>query len=564
MYIDVVPNRNSRPAILLREAWREGPKVKRRTIANLTNCPEQAVEALRRALKGETLVSAAETFRIERSLPHGHVEAILGTMRKIGLDTLIASKHCRERDLVVAMIAERLLHPSSKLATTRLWHTSTLSEELSVSDADEDECYEALDWLLTRQDRIEKKLAKRHLEEGSSVLYDVTSSYYEGHACPLAQRGHDRDEKGKPIIVYGVLADRIGRPIAVSVYPGNTGDPTTVPDQVETLKDRFGLTRVVLVGDRGMLTEKRIDVIKTHPGIGWISALRSGAIRDLVEGGSVQMSLFDEDLTEFSSPDYPGERLIACFNPLLCNERTRKREDLLAATEKELARIAREARRRTKKPLDKGEIGKKVGKVLDRFRMGKHFTLAIEEGAFSFSRNEESIERERALDGIYVIRTSEPAERLSSDDAVRSYKNLSRIEGAFRTLKGLDLLVRPIWHRIPDRVKAHIFLCMLAYYVEWHMRKGLAPLLFDDEDLEDSRKTRHPVKPARPSPSAKRKKAAKVSPEGFPIHSFATLLKELGTRCRNTCRISDPKVPPFAQLTDPTPLQARALHLLGL
>lgn len=302
MYIDVVPNRNSRPAILLREAWREGRKVKRRTIANLTNWPEEKVEALRRALRGDALVSPKEAFRIERSFPHGHVEAILGTIRKFGVDTLIAAKQCRERDLVIAMIAERLLHPSSKLATTRFWHMTTLAEELSITDADEDECYSALDWLLARQDRIEKKLAGRHLEEGSFVLYDVTSSYYEGRTCPLAKRGHDRDEKGKPIIVYGILADHVGRPIAVSVYPGNTGDPTTVPDQVEKMKTRFGLTRVVLVGDRGMLTEKQISVVKTHPGLGWISALRSGSIRGLVEGGLIQMSLFDQGLAEFSSP----------------------------------------------------------------------------------------------------------------------------------------------------------------------------------------------------------------------------------------------------------------------
>lgn len=567
MYIDTVPNRNSRPAILLREAWREGKKIKRRTVANLTDWPGEKVEALRRVLKGEALVSPEAAFTIERSLPHGHVEALLGTIRKIGLDTLIASKRSRERDLVVAMIAERLIHPSSKLATARLWHTTTLAEELCVTDADEDDLYRALDWLLARQDRIEKKLAVKHLAEDSLVLYDVTSSYYEGSTCPLAQFGHDRDgEKGKPIIVYGVLTDHEGCPVAVTVYPGNIGDPTTVPDQVEKLKKRFGLARVVLVGDRGMLTETQLEKLKTHPGLGWLSALRSRAIRDLVEGGALQLSLFDtQDLAEITSPDYPAERLIACFNPLLADERRRKREALLQATEKNLARIARQVARRTKTPLGKAEIGRKVGAVLNRFKMGKHFILTIDDGGFSFTRNEESIRREEALDGIYVIRTSEPSERLSAEDAVRSYKHLSQVEHAFRTLKGIDLLVRPIHHRAEDRVRAHIFLCILAYYVEWHLRKAWAPLLFDDEELKQNRKVRDPVKPAAPSLSAKKKKATRLTPEGLPVQSFATLLAQLSTCCRNRCRItSDLKAPSFIRLTEPTPLQTRALKLLGL
>jgi transposase len=567
MYIDVVPNRNSRPAVLLREAWREGKKVKRRTVANLTNWPEEKVEALRRVLKGEALVAPKEAFHIERSLAHGHVEAVLETIRKIGLDTAIASKRSRERDLVIAMIAERLLHPSSKLATTRLWYTTTLAEELTVTDADEDDLYRAMDWLLSRQDAIEKKLAAKHLAEGSSVLYDVTSSYYEGRTCPLARFGHDRDgQKGKPIIVYGVLTDHTGCPVAVSVYPGNTGDPTTVPDQVETLKTRFGLNRLVLVGDRGMLTQTQIDTVKTYPGLGWISALRSGAIRNLVEGGQLQMSLFDRtDLAEITSDAYPRERLIACFNPLLAEERKRKRQDLLAATEGELTRIARQVARRTRTPLDKAEIGKKVGSVLGRFKMGKHFSLTIGEGTFSFARKEKSIQREEALDGIYVIRTSEPEEKLSAEDAVRTYKNLSQVERAFRSLKGLDLLIRPIWHRTADHVKAHIFLCLLAYYVEWHMRRALAPLLFDDEELPEMRKTRHAVRPAKASLSARKKKTTRLTPEGLVVQSFSTLLAELATRCRHRVRVgADPAQPSFSQVTDPTPLQARAFQLLRL
>jgi transposase len=565
MYIEVVPNRNSRPALLLREAWREGKTIRKRTLANLTNWPEAKVEALKGLLKGEPLVKASERFAIERSLPHGHVEAILGAIRKLGLDALIGSKRTRERDLVLGLLAERLIDSASKLATTRLWQTTTLAEELAVTDADEDACYDALDWLLTRQDRIETKLAARHLAEGAVVLYDLTSSTYEGRTCPLAKLGKNRDgRKDRLCIAYGLLTDHEGRPVSVQVYPGNTGDPATVADQVEKLRFRFGLHRVVLVGDRGMLTQTQIDTLKDHPGLGWISALRSPAIRKLVEGEHLQLSLFDtQDLAEIASEEYPRERLIACFNPLLADERKRKREDLLAATEKGLSRIAREVKRRTRTPLDKAEIGKKVGVCLRQFKMGKHFTLAIGEGSFSFARKEASIQREQALDGIYVIRTSEPPERLSADDAVRNYKNLAHVERAFRSLKGLDLLVRPIYLRTEDHVKAHVFLCMLAYYLEWHMRKALAPLLFDDEELPEKRKTRHPVQPARASLSARRKKTTRVTAEGLPVQSFSTLLSELGTRCRHRCRIGTDG-PSFTQVTALTSLQARAFDLLGL
>jgi transposase len=461
------------------------------------------------------------------------------------------------------MIAGRLIHPSSKLAATRLWHTTTLADELSVGDADEDELYNALDWLLARQERIEKKLAARHLDEGSFVLYDVTSSYYEGHTCPLARFGHDRDEKGKPIIVYGALTDHEGRPVALSVYPGNTGDPTTIPDQVNTLKARFGLEHLVLVGDRGMLTQTQIEKVKETPGIGWISALRSSAIRGLVEQGSIQMSLFDtQDLAEITSDNYPGERLIACFNPLLCDERKRKRKDLLEATEKTLNTLVHTVARRTKTPLSKTEIGKKVGAIMNRFKMAKHFIFTIDDGQFAFARNEDAIAREEVLDGMYVIRTSEPRERLSAEDTVRSYKNLAQVERVFKTFKGIELLVRPIWHRTENHVRAHLFLCMLAYYVEWHMRKALAPILFDDEMLTEARKTRHPVKPAEASVSAKKKKAVKCTIEGLPVQSFPTLMAALGTRCRNRCRIG--KGISFTRLTESTPLQAKALELLGL
>jgi transposase len=421
--------------------------------------------------------------------------------------------------------------------------------------------------LLTRQDRIEKKLAGRHLSEGSLVLYDVTSSYYEGRCCPLAQYGHDRDgKKGRPIIVYGLLTDREGRPVAVEAYPGNTGDPSTVSGQAEKLRERFGLRRLVLVGDRGMLTETQIEKLRTHSGLGWISALRSSAIRDLVAEGSLQMSLFDQrNLAEIHSPDFPGERLVACFNPLLAEERRRKRRELIAATEKELGKIVREVGRRTRSPLGKEEIGKKVGKVIGRYKMGKHFILAIGEGTFSYARKEDKIGQEEALDGIYVVRTSEPVDRLCAEDTVRSYKSLMHVERAFRSLKGIDLLIRPIWHHTEEHVRAHIFICMLAYYVEWHMRQALAPLLFGDEELDGNRKVRDPVKSAKPSLSAVKKKARRRTAEGLVVQSFDTLLEELATRCRNRCRIqSDPQGPSFYQVTEMSPIQTRAFQLLGL
>jgi transposase len=567
MYIERIPNRSSPPAILLREAWREGKRVRKRTIANITHWPSEKIEALRRLLKNEPMIVAQEAFLIQRSIPHGHVEAIVGTIKKLGLETFIGSKRSHERDLVIAMIAERLIHPCSKLATTRLWHTTTLAQEMGVSDANEDDLYEAMEWLLARQGRIEEKLAARHLSEGCLVLYDVTSSYYEGRCCPLARYGHDRDgKKGRPIIVYGLMTDGEGRPVAAEVYPGDTGDPSTVPEQAQRLRKRFGLRSLVLVGDRGMLTQTQIETLKEYPGLGWVSALRSYAIRDLAEGGYLQMSLFDQkDLAEIRSPEFPGERLIACFNPLLAEQRRRKRNELLEATEKDLQRIVKEVARRSRTPLKKDEIGKKAGKVIDRYKVGKHFTLSIGEGTFSFLRNEQKIGQEEALDGIYVIGTSEPLERLSAEDTVRSYKNLTQVERAFRSLKGIDLLIRPIWHHTEDHVRAHIFICVLAYYVDWHMRKALAPLLFDDEELDHNRKIRDPVKPAKPSPSAKDKKTRRLTTEDLPIQSFDTLLRELGTRCRNYCRIKpDSMESAFSQLTELTSLQKRAFELLGL
>jgi transposase len=561
MYIETVPNRNSSPAILLREGWREGSKILKRTLANLSDWPKQKIETFRRLLRDEPLVSPHDLFCTHKTLPHGHVEAILMAMRKLGLDSLLAAKRCRERDLVMALIAARLLHPCSKLATTREWHTTTLAEELSVADATEDDLYQAMDWLLERQPRIEKKLAARHLSEDCLVLYDVSSSYYEGHTCPLAQYGHDRDgKKGLPIIVYGVMTDGEGRPIAVQVYPGNTGDSTTVADQVEKLRDRFQLSRVVLVGDRGMLTRPQIDKMKMHPGLGWITALTSVAIRGLLETGALQLSLLDEtNLAEITSPDYPGERLMVCHNPLLEEERGRKRRELLQATEQALTKVGKQVVRRKKKPLREAEIALKVGKALGRYKMGKHFLYTIGEGKFQWSRREQTIEREAKLDGIYVIRTSESEERLSAADTVRSYKSLAQVERAFRTLKGMDLLIRPIRHRTEDRVPAHIFLCLLAYYVEWHLRRAWAPLLFEDEHLTQERRQRDPILPAVCSSSAQEKKLTRQTADGFPAHSFATLMAELASRALVTYGLkSEESTPSFQQVPEPTPLQAKA------
>ena len=567
MYVETVPNRNSPPAILLREGRREGKKVHKRTLANLTHWPKDKIERLRRVLKNEPLVHPDQLFLIERSLPHGHVELLLEAIRQLKLPALIDPRPSPKRDRVLAMILQRLLYPASKLATTRLWHTTTLAEELSLEDTDEDDLYEAMDWLLERQDRIERKLAKRHLAEGDPVLYDVSSSYYEGQTCPLMQFGHNRDGKrDRPIVVYGVLADSMGRPLAVEAYAGNTGDPTTVGDQVEKIRGRFGLQRVVLVGDRGLLTETQINHLKRYPGLGWISALRHHQIRRLVESEAVQLSLFDErHLAEVRSPDYPGERLIVCHNPLLAEHRRQKREALLTATEEALARIARQVARRTRTPLSATEIAEKLGRVKNRFQVAKHFRTEIADGSFHYERRTEAIIREAQLDGFYMLRTSEPADRLPTAAVVRGYKDLTRVERAFRSLKTVDLHIRPIRHRVESRVRAHLFLCLLAYYVHWHLRQALAPLLFDDEDLEAERARRDPVLAAQPSDSAKRKKRKRLTEDGLPLQSLETLMAHLGTRARHQCRLpSEPDAPCVQRLTEPTPLQQRAFELIRM
>lgn len=577
MYIDEVPNRNSPPAILLREGHRQGNKIVKRTVANLSNWPRERIESLRLLLKGEKLVPLKSgAITVKRTVPQGHVDAVLRMTDRLGLPCLISSKPCKERDLVVAMIVQRILQPSSKLAMTRLWHDTALACRLGVEEADCEDVYEALDWLLVRQQRIENKLSRRHLQGKDSVLYDLTSSYYEGRTCPLAVYGHDRDgSTGCPIIVYGVLTDRQGRPLSVDVYPGNTADCSTVPEQVEKLRQRFDLEQVVLVGDRGCLTGTQLKILKQYPGLGWITALRSEAIRRLIEDGEVHRSLFDENhLAEIVSPEYPGERLVVCYNPLLADERKRKRGELLAATEKKLTQVLSGVARRTRTPMTESQIGVRVGKVLGQYKMAKHFTVTIAPGCLEWTRNAASIQLEESLDGIYIIRTSESAEALSAEDAVRIYKSLSQVERTFRLFKGIDdLQVRPIRHRVEERVRAHIFVCLLAYYVEWHLRRAWASLLFEDEDLPGERARRDPVAPAQATASASRKKQIRLTPEGFAVHSFKTLLVHLATRTKiyGHLKITSGEglLPqalaiPIDELSELTALQARAFQLLEL
>jgi transposase len=573
MYVATVPNRNSPPAILLRESYRDKGKVKTRTLANITHLGSRQIQALRMALSGSlpaASTSLPEAFRITRSLPHGHVAAVLGSLRKLHLDSILDPVPSRERELVLAMIVARLIQPASKLATARGLHADTLhhslGEVLQLDSADETELYAAMDWLLPRQARIEKQLAQRHLTNGGLVLYDLTSTYFEGRHCPLAKLGHSRDDKsGKLQVVFGLLTNAAGCPVAVEVFEGNTGDPKTVASQVKKLRERFGLSEVVLVGDRGMITSARIrQDLPASSGIQWISALRASQIQKLATAGHLQMSLFDKtDLVEIAHPDFPGERLIACFNPLLAEERARKRPELLAATEKQLEKIAA-ATRRPKRPLrGKQNIGVRAGKVLNRYKMGKHFQLHIEDDRFSYQRKTANIEREENLDGIYVIRTSVRKEALSSEQVVASYKSLSGVERAFRTLKSIDLRVRPIHHRLPDRVRAHILLCMLAYYVEWHMRQCLAPILFDEDDKPQAQAARESiVAPAQRSASAKLKALTKQTSDGAKVHSFPTLLADLATIVKNRIQPTDKNIAAFDMITQPTSIQQRAFDLL--
>ena len=575
MYVTTVPNRKSPPAILLRESYRQDGKVKSRTLANLTHLPSQQIEALRSALAGTATAPSTplpDAFRISRSLPHGHIAAVLGCLRNLHLDSLLDPAPSRQRDLVIAMIGARIIAPASKLATARGLHCDTLhhslGEMLHLDSADETELYQAMDWLLPQQSRIDQALAKRHLSQGGLVLYDLTSTYFEGRHCPLAKLGHSRDDKsGKLQIVFGLLTNPSGCPVAVEVFAGNTSDPKTVAAQVNKLRQQFGLSDVVLIGDRGMITSARIrEDLPASQGIQWISALRATQIQKLATGGQLQMSLFDKtDLVEIAHPDFPGERLIVCFNPLLAEERARKRPELLAATEKQLEKIAAATKRRKRPLRGKQNIGLRAGRILNRYKMGKHFQLRIEEDSFHYQRKTANIEREENLDGIYVIRTSVKKEVLSSQQVVASYKSLSGVERAFRSLKTVDLQVRPIHHRLPDRVRAHILLCMLAYYVEWHMRQLLAPILFDDDDRAQAQAARASiVAPAQRSASAKLKALTKQTADGLKVHSFQTLMGDLATIVKNKIQPTDQNFVAFDMLTEPTVIQQRALDLLGV
>lgn len=548
---------------LLRRSFREGKKVKNETLGNLSHLPAHVINFIQRSLKGETMVSSTDAFEAITSRHHGHVQAVLAAMKRLGFEGLLASASSRERDLVVAMVAARILDPESKLGTTRWWHTTTLPEILGVSDADEDDLYDAMDWLLQRQGRLEKKLAARHLKEGGLALYDLSSSYFEGTTCPLAALGHSRDgKKGTLQVNYGLLADDRGRPVSISVFAGNTGDPKTLMPQVKKMKDDFGIKTMVLVGDRGMISQKQIDEIKDVVGIDWITALKTGAIRKLVDDKAIQMEFFDErNIFEFTHPDFPNERLVACRNPELRKLRGHKRRSLLEATERELTKVQAMAARGTIEGKDM--IGLRVGAIVNKYKMAKHFILDIEERSLNFRVDDENVAAEAALDGIYVLRTSLPEERLSTEDIVRSYKSLSQVERAFRSMKTMDLKIRPIRHRLEDRVRAHIFLCMLAYYVEWHMREALRSVLFCDE-AQELKKTRDPVAPAKRSKAALEKASSKVLADGGAVHSFQTLLKMLSTIVRNRCRVpaSGPNAPTFDVVTTPTAEQQRAYKLL--
>jgi hypothetical protein len=572
MYVAKVPNRGSPPAILLRESYREAGKVKNRTLANLSAWPEARVDALSRVLKGQPPPAADldGAFEITRSLPHGHVAAVLGTAFRLGLDELIDPVPSRHRDLVMAMAAAQVIAPDSKLAIARglrdATAASSLGEVLGVGSCDEDDLYEAMDWLAARQDKIEDALAARHLAGGTLVLYDVSSAAFEGRTCPLGAIGHPKDGvRGRLQIVYGLLTSAEGIPVAIEVFAGNTGDPTTVASQVTKVKDRFGITKVVLVGDRGMLTAARLREDVRPQGLDWITALRAPQVKKLARDGDLQLSLFDvQDLAEITSPDFPGERLVACMNPFLAAERARKRESLLAATEADLAKIAA-ACARVRAPLrGQDKIAVRVDRVLKRRKVGKHFTIAIGDDHFSYARNQDSITPEAALDGIYVLRTSVDASDLEPGEVVSSYKALAQVERAFRAFN-TDLDIRPIRHRTEDRVRAHVFLRMISYYISWHMQARLAPVLFTDDDKPAAHAARQsPVAPATRSPKALAKAATKHTPAAVPVHSFASLLTDLATICLNTIAPADPALPAFRLVTTPTTIQRQAFDLLGV
>jgi len=543
---------------LLRRSYREGGKVKKETLANLSHLPPELIELIRGALRGQRYVAADAAFAIERSLPAGHVEAALSMARRLELGRLLDRTPSRERDLCVAMICQRAIAPASKLATARALRQTTLASELSVEGASEDDLYRALDWLLARQARIEDRLAARHLGDGELVLYDVSSSYFEGRTCPLAELGYSRDQRrGTAQIVYGLLCDKPGRPISVEVFAGALHDDKTLPAQIDKLKRRFGLATVVVVSDRGMVTKANLELMATSDGVAWITALKAPQIKRLVAQGALQLSLFDErNLAEIEAPaDYPGERLVVCRNPLVAAERARKRAELLAATERGLREIQARVERGTLSGSD--QIGLAAGPALKRYRMKKHFDVEISDASFSFERKADQIAAERALDGFYVLRTSVSAQALGTAEVVRSYKGLEQVERAFRAFKGPELEIRPIHHRLEGRVRAHVLLCMLAYYLTWHLREAWAPLLFKDEQPPTGD---DPVAKAERSPAAQRKAQTKRTATGEPCHSYRSLIAELATLTRNTIRLPGADAT-FDKLAEPTPLQARALEL---
>ena len=570
MYIEKVPNRNSPPAVLLRESYREGDQVKKRTLANLSKLPDDIIDNLKLALKGATLSMTEGIpahFEVIRSLPHGHVMAILETIKKLGLDKIISEKSSRIRNLVVAMIVARIINPKSKLATARGFNSETCSQSLGqlldLEKADEDELYNALDWLLEKQDKIEKHLALKHLESGTLVLYDVTSTYLEGNGCELGKYGDNRDKKkGKTQIVFGLLCSAKGCPIAVEVFEGNTSDGATLSGQIEKVRKGWGIENVVWVSDRGILTNSKInELVKPIEGLDYITGLTKPQIRKLAEVEVIQLGLFDQvNLVEFESEDYPDERLIACRNPFIAQKNQLQREALLEAVEKELDLIVQATQREKRALKGQDKIALRVGKILNQFKVNKYYNLEITEEGFSYQRKRELIAQETALDGVYVLRTSLESTLMDAATTVKAYKSLSQVEEAFRCYKSIDLKVRPIYHYKGDRVKAHIFLCMLAYYVEWHLKQSLAPLLFEDEEIDDG--SLNVIKASR-SESVQSKERKKRNQENLPVHSFRTLLEDLGTICLNTveCTIREGSYR-FSKITRPTQLQQKALDLL--
>ena len=566
MHIDTIPNRNSKPAYLLRESFRDGKRVGKRTLANLSSLPLAQIEMIRRVLKGERLGPIEDGLAVIRSQAHGHVDAVRGAMRRLGFDKAVDAKPSRERDLVIAMVAGRIIAPeASKLGMTRAWADTTLSEDLGIADAREDELYAAMDWLIERQEAIEKRLAKRHLKDGGLVLFDLTSSYFEGVTCPLAKLGYSRDGKpGTLQVNYGLMTDARGCPVSVSVFEGNTADPKTLLAQVEKARGRFGIERLVMVGDRGMISNVQIEALARLDGVDWITALKSGAIAKLADAGHLQLDLFDErNLISLTHDDYPGERLIACRNPALARLRAEKRKDLIAATTRELEKVEGMVTAGRLQGADK--IGVRVGKVIGKYKVAKHFDLTIEDASFAFKVDEARVAAEAALDGLYVIRTSVASADMTAEQAVLDYKRLAEVERAFRSLKGVDLQVRPIRHRLEARVKAHIFLSMLAYYVQWHMIQAWQPLTFADEVGEDVSRLSDPVAPARRSPAALTKVHTRTLADGTPAMSFTRLLAHLATIVRNTLRPKNARAgqATFTLTTRPNPKQQQALDLIA-